>query len=136
LAFSAEGGRCRVSLLKRSILVKSHSRAVLRLTSKGPGICSGNLKLFVRIKASKGRFRTRTIATGKFSLAAGRTRTVTLRLNAAGRTMLSAGRGRLSARLSILRVSPAPRVTLTSAVRLADQKKKKVSAGKSASAGS
>jgi hypothetical protein len=124
LAFTAEGGACRVSLLKRSIVVKSHSRAVLKLTSKGRGICSGRLKLFVRTKTSKGRSRARTIAAGNFSIAAGKARTVTLKLNAAGRALLSAGHGRLSARLSILRVSPAPRVTLTAGVRLASQKTK------------
>jgi hypothetical protein len=134
LAFSAQGGACRVSLVKRSILVKSHSRAVLKLTSKGPGTCRGKLKLFVKVKAAKGRAKTKTIATGSFSIAAGKARTITLKLNATGRALLSAGHGRLSARLSILRVSPAPRVTLTSAVRLASQKRKTTS-GKSTPAG-
>jgi hypothetical protein len=130
LAFSAEGGICRVSLVKRSILVKSHSRAVLKLTSKGPGSCSGRLKLYVKVKAAKGRTKTKTIAAGGFTIAAGKARTITLKLNAAGRALLSAGHGRLSAKLSILRVSPSPRVTLTSAVRLASQGRKTTS-GKS-----
>lgn len=124
LAFTAASGACRVSLVKRSILVKSHSRAVFKLTSKGPGTCRGRLKLYVNVKAAKRRTRTKTIAAGSFSIAAGKARTITLKLNAAGRALLSAGRGRLSARLSILRLSPAPRVTLTSAVRLASQKRK------------
>jgi IPT/TIG domain/FG-GAP repeat len=113
---------CRVSLQKRSITVKRPSRAVLKLTSKGLGTCRGALTLAVKVRASKTRFKMKTIATGSFSVPSGKVRTVTLKLNAAGRTLLGRGHGRLAARLTILKLTPAPRAAQRPAVRLALEK--------------
>jgi hypothetical protein len=128
LAFVATStGGCRVSLLKRSITVKRPSRAVLKLTSKGPGTCRGRLKLAVKVKASKRRVETQTIAMGSFSVPSGKVRTVTLKLNAAGRALLGRGHGRLAARLTILKLAPAPSAAQSPAVRLAMEKKPRLS---------
>jgi hypothetical protein len=122
LAFVATtGGTCRVSLLGRTIAVTSHSRAVLRLKSSAPGTCSGKLKLLVRVRSGK-RVKTKTIAAGSFSIASGKARTVTLKLNAAGRALLTARHGRLGASLTIFRLTPVPSTTQTTSVRLALQK--------------
>jgi hypothetical protein len=124
LAFVATtGGTCRVTLLGRTITVKSHSRAVLRLLSSAPGRCTGKLKLQVRVRSGK-RVKTRTIAAGSFSIASGKVRTVTLKLNATGRALLAARHGRLGASLTIFRLSPVPATTQTTSVRLALQKSK------------
>jgi hypothetical protein len=129
LAFAATStAGCRVSLLKRSITVKRPSRAVLKLTSKGPGTCRGTLKLAVKVRASKTRLRTKTIAAGSFSIPSGKVRTITLKLNAAGRTLLARGHGHLAARLTILKLLPGPRAAQSPAVRLSLEKKPRNSA--------
>jgi IPT/TIG domain-containing protein/FG-GAP repeat protein len=117
---------CRVSLLSRRIAVKSHSRATLRLSWRGtPGVgtCAGKLtiKVKVKVKDKRGKVRseTRTIAVGSFSVAPGASRTVTVRLNAAGRALLGAGHGSLSAKLVILDVSPPPARAQSAIVHLA-----------------
>jgi hypothetical protein len=119
---------CRVSLLKRSITVKRPSRAVLKLTARGPGTCRGRLKLIVKVRAAKRRVATKTIASGSFSVASGKVRTVTLKLNAAGRTLLGRRHGRLAARLTILKLTPAPRAAESPMVRLALEKRPRLSA--------
>jgi IPT/TIG domain/FG-GAP repeat len=124
LAFVATtGSTCHVTLLGRTITVKSHSRAVLRLTSSVPGTCTGKLKLLVRVKSGK-RVKTKTIAAGAFSVTGGKIRTVTLKLNAAGRALLAARHGRLGASLTIFKLSPVPRTSQTTAVRLTLQRTK------------
>jgi hypothetical protein len=124
LAFVATtGGTCRVTLLGRTITVKSHSRAVLRLASAAPGTCKGKLKLLVRVRSGK-RVKTKTIAAGSFSIASRKIRTVTLKLNATGRALLAARHGRLGASLTIFRLSPVPATTQTTSVRLALQQSK------------
>jgi hypothetical protein len=119
-----------VWLLGNGITVKSHGRAVIRLMSIGPGTCSGRLTLLVRVRISRHRVKSRTIAAGSFSLAGGAIRTVTLRLNAAGRALLGSRHGRLAAKLTILKLSPAPRASQNAAVRLTVQKaRRKISHG-------
>jgi hypothetical protein len=128
LAFAAtSAGGCRVSLLKRAITVKRPSRAVLKLSSKGRGTCRGTLKLAVKVRASKTRFKTKTIAAGSFSVPSGKVRTITLKLNAAGRTLLARGHGRLAARLTILKLLPGARAAQNPAVRLSLEKKPRLS---------
>ena len=62
-----------------------------------------------------------TIGTISGSIPSGRTTTVELQLNPAGRMLLLAGRGALSAKLTILKSSPAPSEEQTDAVRLVQQ---------------
>lgn len=123
LAFGTSApGACRVTLLSHAITVSTHSRAALKLLWKGGGTCSGRLTLLVKTKAAHKKLKTRAIAAGSFSLTGGRARIITLKLNSTGRSLLRAAHGRLSARLTILRLSPAPRATQTATVRLTLQR--------------
>jgi hypothetical protein len=121
------GPLCSASLLSRNIAVLSHSRAAIKLRWRGTGTCAGTLKLSVRVKAGK-RVKTRTIGTGRFTIAAGRTRTVTVTLNRLGRSLLAAGHGRLGASLVIVSVSGTASSPHKATVRLAVQKKAKAKA--------
>jgi hypothetical protein len=115
------GGICGVSLRSRSITVQGRGRAAVKLLLTGTGRCSGRLTLKVRRKIAHHRYLVRTIAAGNFAIT-GKSRTITLKLNARGRALLRAGHGRLSAQLSVLRSSPAPRLARISNVRLAKAK--------------
>jgi hypothetical protein len=57
-----------------------------------------------------------------FSIPPGKSATVELKLNAAGRALLKAGHGRLSARLRILKLSPAPSQTHSDGVHLVQRR--------------
>jgi hypothetical protein len=94
------------------------------LRCTGTAMCRGKLTLTVktRDKGKKKRSKTTTIGTATFSIAASKTATVKLELNGAGRALLGADHGRLSATLTILKSSPAPSQTHTDSVRLARQK--------------
>jgi hypothetical protein len=125
LAFGQTGGGavCRVSLVGRGFTVNRHGRAIIKLISTGPGTCVGKVKLLVKVRVSKRRLATKTIAAGGFSVAAGKPAALTLKLNAAGRALLGRRHGRLTATLAVFRASPLPAATLQSAsVRLTLQK--------------
>jgi hypothetical protein len=119
----------RVSLASASIAVQSDGEAAVKLTCKGTGTCRGRLTLTVRTqgmfeqrgRSGKGgtrRFKMTTIGTASFSIAPGKTVTTKLKLNGAGRALLSADHERLSATLTILKSSPAPAQTHTDSVHL------------------
>jgi hypothetical protein len=112
------GPLCNASLLSRNIAVLSHARAAVKLIWRGSGTCAGQLRLSVRVKSGK-RVRTKTIAAGSFSLTPGRARTVTVKLNRLGRTLLAAGHGRLRASLVIITVAGRVTSPRTASVRLA-----------------
>jgi hypothetical protein len=125
LAFgpTSGGAVCRVSLVGRGFTVNRHGRAVIKLISTGPGTCIGKVKLLVKVRVSKRRIATKTIAAGGFSVAAGKPASLTLKLNAAGRALLGRRHGRLTATLAIFRASPLPAAALQSAsVRVTLQK--------------
>jgi len=99
-ASQEEGGRSTPSpslaVLSGSTLSEQRGRrALVKLTCKGPGSCTGRLVL-----RSGGR-RLRQIGTEAFTIAAHRTVTVAIALDAVGRSLLRAGRDRLSATLAI-----------------------------------
>jgi protocatechuate 3,4-dioxygenase beta subunit len=76
------------------------------LRCAGPGECLGGASLSVTVKAatarrSRGTARRKTIATARFRLAAGAAAAVRLRLTAAGRSLLRAQRGRITATLTV-----------------------------------
>lgn len=83
-------------------------KALLKLTCPGPGDCTGNLKLTARqvIKPKKKgkkvhkRSRTVTIGKNKFSVHAGTTATVKVKLNGAGKSLFAQSHGKLKATLS------------------------------------
>jgi hypothetical protein len=73
-------------------------KALLRLTCRGAGACRGNLKLVARVKSRKGkgkgakgsRRRVRNLVIGRagFSIAAGRTKTIRVRLTGKGKRLV------------------------------------------------
>ncbi|TMK26415.1 MAG: hypothetical protein E6G62_02640 [Actinobacteria bacterium] len=121
------GPLCRASLLSRNIAVLSHARAAVRLIWRGSGTCAGTLKLSVRVKSGK-RVRTKTIATGRFSIAAGKVRTINVKLNRLGQSLLGAGHGKLRASLVVVSVTGHASSPRTASVRLAVQRPRKVKA--------
>jgi IPT/TIG domain/FG-GAP repeat len=132
-------GGCGVALLGRSIAVRKHGHARLAASLKliwagkrSAAVCRGKLTLQVKVKRkakAKGRKKKRltakTIGTAGFAIAAGKTEVVAIALNPAGRALLAAGHGRLSASLVILRLSPGPAHAQSARVRLALQRKKR-----------
>jgi hypothetical protein len=121
------GPLCNASLLSRTLTVLGDARATIRLSWRGAGTCAGTVRLSVRVKAGK-HLRTKTIGTGTFTIAAGRTRTVTVKLNRLGRTLLAARHGRMNASLLISSVAGHVSSARTANVRLAVQKHKKAKA--------
>jgi len=119
------GAACAAKLLSKTIAVQHGKLAVLKLVGTGSGSCGGKLRLRVRVKLGHRRFELKTIGTGVFSLAAGRRVSVKVTLTRAGRALLRAGHGHLSASLLVVRSSPAPAQAFTAGVRLAPAAKPK-----------
>jgi streptogramin lyase len=90
--------------LAGSRITTSRGHATLKLRCTGTGTCGGKLTLSAKqIVKKHGRktSHTVTIGTGRFSILTGKTASVTIHLNACGRTLLKTGHGRLTARLAI-----------------------------------
>ncbi len=112
-----------VSLASSVIGVQSGGKASVKLTCAGTTTCAGKLTLTVSLKGKgKGKHgkkaKTETIGTAAFSIPAGKTGVVAIKLTTAGRTLLKAGHGKLSASLTILKSSPAPASTKRESVTL------------------
>jgi hypothetical protein len=125
LAFnSSTSPACAVTLLGKNIAVRSHGRAALKLSWKGQAgsvTCRVKLTLALKVRldgSNKKRYTTLVLGAGSFTIVAGKTKLVVVKLNARGRSRLSTAHGRLAGRLTILVSSPAPRRTQTSAIRL------------------
>jgi hypothetical protein len=119
LAFDASAkSSCKVSLLSGRIAVQGHARALVRLKALGKGTCRGTLTLKVKLKSVKKRARSKSIAAGSFSLAAGKVAAVKLALNAFGRALLHAGHGHLTANLLVAKSAPTPAQARSAKVRL------------------
>jgi hypothetical protein len=92
-----------------TIAVQSSGEAAVKLTCTDTATCDGKLTLTAKSTTGKGkkrRSRTETIGAAKFSVAAGKTISVRLALNAAGQRLLKVDRGHLAARLTILQTDP------------------------------
>jgi hypothetical protein len=114
-----------VSLVGAHIPTKRNGRGAIELRCIGTATCHGTLTLIVKRPTrmrGKRRFETTTIGAAAFSVAAGTTATVQLELNATGRALLAADHGRLNARLTIRKASPAPSQTRFEKVQLVRQK--------------
>ncbi len=109
---------CSASLLSRKISVQRNYRALFKLLGAGVGACSGKLRLQVRTKVSRRHYRTRTIGTASFSIAASKRVTIKIRLNGLGRALLASGHGHLKAGLVIVKSKPSPTRAHTASVRL------------------
>jgi len=113
-----------ISLDGTSVTVKGVTGSV-ELTCSGTATCSGKLTLTAKTTTAHGkkkRSKTQTIGTASFSVAAGKTATVQIELNATGRKLLSSGHGHLGAQLRISKSSPSPSETQTNEVRLSKSK--------------
>jgi hypothetical protein len=99
-----------VSLVSRAITVRRNGRAAVKLSCRGTVKCAGSLKLTIKTRSRKKRHRGKTeiIAISKFAVAPTTTATIELKLNAAGRSLLKAAHGRLSASLTVTETSPPP----------------------------
>jgi hypothetical protein len=117
-----------VSLYGSTIIAQSSGKTAVKLSCTGTGTCSGKLTLTAKRTTGKGktkRSKTTMIATATFSIEPGKTAPITLALNTAGRALLKADHGRLSARLTILKSFPSPASTQRKSVHLVQQKAKK-----------
>jgi hypothetical protein len=115
-AFKAVGGG--VVLLGRSLPVRgAHVKVRLRCTA--PVACRGRLVLTVRLGARAAR-RAKPVTIGaiRFKIARERAATVTLRIDAAGRSDLSVAHGKLRATLAIHVSAPDPPRVRAYAVKL------------------
>ena len=115
-----------ISLARTSITVQSDSMTLVKLNCTGSESCAGKLILSVKTtsktKDKKKISGTITIGTAMFSIAAGKTATVKLKLDAVGRDLLDMDHGRLTARLEILEHEPDVKHTQTATVHLILQK--------------
>jgi hypothetical protein len=108
-----------VSLDGSTINVQNSGRAQVKLACTGTATCSGKLALTGKSTPKKGKkAKAQTIGTATFSIPAGKTATIELKLNAAGKALLNADHGRLGATLSVLKSSPIPSQTHTATVQL------------------
>jgi IPT/TIG domain/FG-GAP repeat len=125
----APSASCAVALHSRGVAVAARSRAIVKLGSLGvafSGVCKGKLEILVKVKLKtkkghKQRFGARNVGSASFSVLAGKSVAVTVKLNRAGRKLLGAHHGRLSAKLVILQAIPGPPSTHSAIVHLALQ---------------
>ena len=80
--------------------------------------CSGHVTLTAKLAVRGHRTRTVTIATAAFTIAAGRTSSVRLRLSALGRSLLHGAHGHLSAQILLIKSAPAPSQEQRRTIRL------------------
>jgi hypothetical protein len=108
-----------------TITVQSNGVALVKLNCLGIASCHGKLALRAKstVKA-KGKRKTRTVRLGavSVSISGDETKTVKVKLDAAGRALLSANHGRLSASLELLELAPSPENTQTQAVHLVGER--------------
>lgn len=108
-------------LLSSRIVVRHRRQASVRLRCASTVACRGQLKLTILVKGKRSRRKAirRAIKLGSagFSLRAGKTTTVKLKLNAAGGSRLRAHHGRLTVGLTIAVLAPFKQ-TQNHAVRL------------------
>jgi streptogramin lyase len=97
--------------------------ATAKLSCSGTATCVGKLMLIVKSKPKKGkRAKTETIGTASFSIPAGETKPIRIKLQGAGPALLKSAHGNLGAGLKIAKASPSPSKTETESVHLKQQK--------------
>jgi hypothetical protein len=131
---SGTGASGAVTLQAGGTLPVKHNAVHIGLQCAGTATCSGKVTLSTVAPPSHrsrlARFarkslRTRSVVIGKhaFSIAAGKSATVTIHLNAAGKKALRAGHGKLKAQLAISGVASGKSVEETKAVTLKASRK-------------
>jgi hypothetical protein len=111
-----------ISLAGTGVTVQSNGVALVKLECLGIADCRGKLALIAKSGAKGKKAHTLTAGTVSFSIAGDETKTVRVKLNAAGRALLSADHGRPRASLQILELAPGPSSTQRKVVRLVQQK--------------
>ncbi len=93
--------------------------ASVNLSCSGNATCVGKVTLTVKSKPKKGKkAKTETIGTASFSIPAGATRLIRIKLHGTGPALLRSAHGNLAAGLKIAKGSPSPNTTETQSVRL------------------
>jgi hypothetical protein len=103
------------------IEVENNREAAVELTCSDIATCAGKLTLTASSRSGSGkarRARTESIGTASFSIVAREQATVKFALDKAGRALLRAAHGHLSATLTIVRTAPLPSKTQIERVRL------------------
>jgi hypothetical protein len=121
-----------VSLAGTHITVQSSGVALVKLECIGEATCDGKLILTARVtikakgkrKATKRAVAIHTVTMGtvSFSIPGDETTAVKIKLDAAGRALLSTDHGRLSTSLALLELAPGPANSQTKIVQLMLQK--------------
>jgi hypothetical protein len=121
---AAKTATATISLDGTSVTVKGATGTV-KLTCTGSTTCSGKLTLTAKTTTAHGkkkRSKTQTIGTASFSVAAGKTANVEIKLNATGQKLLSTGHGHLSTQLEIAKSSPSPSEAQTKTVHCSESR--------------
>jgi hypothetical protein len=108
-----------------TIYVQNSREAVVKLICSDIAPCVGKLTLTASSTASRRkmrRARSESIGVATFSIAADEKTMVKFALDKAGRALLSAAHGHLSATLTIIRTAPLPNKTQIQRVRLEPEK--------------
>ncbi len=113
-----------VSLVSHAITVQRNGRAVVKLSCRGTVKCAGSLKLTAKTRPRKKHHpdKIEIITISKFAVAPDTTAMIELKPNAAGRSLLKAAHGRLSASLTIMETSLAPSHIDKQSVRLTQRR--------------
>jgi len=124
---AAKSSPGRVALLATKLGVSGADRAAVKLSCTGDSACTGTLALTVEEKVKRGKrklTKRETIATAPFSIAAGKSETIELKLDPAGGALLRKARGQLRANLTLSAPSASPPGATTAGVLLVRQKPK------------
>jgi streptogramin lyase len=97
--------------------------ASVKLSCSGTATCVGEVTLTIKSEPKKGKkAKTETIGAASFSIPAGETKLIRIKLQGTGRALLRTAHGPLGAGLKIAKASPSPSKTETQSVRLTQQK--------------
>jgi PKD repeat protein len=109
-----------IALAGSAISINPKGAGAIKLSCAGTASCSGTLTIVAKTPGKHGH--SVKIGHASFSIAAGATKSVAVKLSATGRSLLNAGHGHLSAGLTIDKSAPAPESKLTRAVRLSQKR--------------
>lgn len=115
-----------VSLLDARLAVSRRNIALVKLTCSAPAACRGKLALTEkRTRKHDGKSLPETVTIGAvdFSLKAGKSGTIAIKLGPTGRDLLDAAKGKLAAHLAIVQLAPASSHTAVKRVLLIAQKR-------------
>jgi hypothetical protein len=112
-----------VSLFGSTLTVRKRRQALVALSCVGTANCVGTVTLTAAThsRRKKHSAKAKILGISHFRLSPETTATIRVQLNAAGRTLLRAGYGHLSANLTISKTSPLPMQTKPQDVHLTPQ---------------